>query len=378
MKKLLSVLILSFIALSNTAFAQDFAQEPTFDPDGNTMFKDEFIPLEIEPIPFEPVEPSMEDPYTEDPALEVELDFELLEDGRPRLSWTRYDGPNFMYYKIVHDQDDPNLYYPEFGFIHYYEDQNKTNYIWDEQLPVGENFMRICVITSDDRRGCSNTISHFMPQAFYENLERDREMHMEEPREEIREGVVDKIKDNNINNNNNGRKGILIRWIWENIGIVLAIIAIIIAASGFTFAAKRKAKSISKYMNEIDDTYSEYKMKAKRCEAELYRLKDIVDNELKTGKIDDSAYKLLIHRIENYMVDIQKQIVNEKFGGLPASLKDEMFKMMEDGEITEAEFETMQKLIKRSELSVTEQDSLLQQIRDFKKQDEVMKKRGKN
>ena len=119
-------------------------------------------------------------------------------------------------------------------------------------------------------------------------------------------------------------------------------------------------------------------MKAKRCEAELYRLKDIVDTELKSGKIDDSTYSLLTNRIEGYMIDIQKQIVNEKFGGLPASLKEEMFKMMEDGEITEIEFETMQKLIKRSELSVTEQDSLLAQIKDFKKQDETMKKKGRN
>lgn len=130
-------------------------------------------------------------------------------------------------------------------------------------------------------------------------------------------------------------------------------------------------------MNQIDDTYSEYKMKAKRCEAELYRLKDIIDNELKGGKLEDTSYQLLMNRIEGYMVDIQKQIVNEKFGGLPGSLKEQMFMMMEDGEITEKEMETMQKLIKRSELSASEQDSLLQTMKEFKNQDEMMKKHGR-
>ncbi len=369
MKKLISVLILSFIALSNTAFAED----------PNIILEQQAIelqpvlePLQIQPMPLEPIPLNPDDPYTDDATLEVNLDFNLLDDGRPELTWSKYNGPDFLSYRILHDQDDPNLYYPEFGFIENFEDQNKTHYVWDEPLPVGDNFMRVCVITTDNRRGCSNTVSHFMPQAFYDNLERERAMQMEEPKDTLNEKPA--LTDEQIKNN--AKPFNFLTWLWNNLGIILTIIAVILAATGFTFAAKRKQKSISKYMNQIDDTYSEYKMKAKRCEAELYRLKDIVDNELKSGKIDDSAYQLLMNRIEGYMIDIQKQIVNEKFGGLPSSLKEEMFKMMEDGEITESEFETMQKLIKRSELSATEQDSLLAQIKDFKKQDDAMKRKG--
>lgn len=377
MKKLLSIFVLSILGFSNVAFAEPMIVEPIeaelFDP-GQMEFVREPIPLE----PFELMDP--DDPYTDDPALEVRLDFELLEDGRPALKWERYDGPNFLHYKVLHDQDSPNLYYPEFGFIHYYEDQNKTGYVWDEQLPVGENFLRVCVISTDDRRGCSNTISHFMPESFYENLEREREEMFEpedpEPREPILNDDQREVLKEKLTQNNNGKGFSIGKWLSANIGIILTIIAVLLAATGFTFAAKRKQKSISKYMNKIDDTYTEYKMKAKRCEAELYRLKDIVDDELKSGKIDDGAYQLLMNRIENYMVDIQKQIVNEKFGGLPGSLKEEMFKMMEDGEITESEMDTMKKLIKRSELSASEQDNLLAQMRDFKKQDEAMKRKN--
>lgn len=380
MKKTLSIFILSLIIFNNVALAEDpiyIIEEPLLQAEPINTGQMEFELAPLEPFPLEPEEEFIEDPYTDDPSIQIELDFNLLESGRPELIWTRYDGPEFLYYKVLHDQDDPNLYYPEFGFIAYFEDQNRTRYVWDEQLPVGDNFMRVCVITIDDRRGCSNTVSHFMPQAFYENLEKEREMKLEEEemsqeefkKPELNEEQIQRIKDGENEDSFN-----FLKWLWANMGIILTIIAVIIAATGFTFAAKRKQKSISKYMNQIDDTYSEYKMKAKRCEAELYRLKDIVDDELKSGKIDDSAYQLLMNRIEGYMVDVQKQIVNEKFGGLPASLKDEMFKMMEDGEITENEFETMQKLIKRSELSASEQDNLLAQIKDFKKQDEVMKK----
>ncbi|MFC1810351.1 hypothetical protein ACFLZH_02525 [Patescibacteria group bacterium] len=381
MKKLLSIFILSFIAFSSTAFAQDpmyFEAEPFYpiEPDLGEL-EIEFIPLEG--IPFEPLEPfpfdEPEDPYWDDPNISISLEAEILEQGQVALKWTKYNGYDFLWYKIMHSQVYDAPYYPIDPELDYFEDVNRTGYM-HEDIPFGDNYYRICVITTDDRRGCSNTEDvYFDPAAPMfepepEPTEPDR------PRDDAKPELTDQQIEKLKSQNTNGRSFEFGKWIWNNLAIILTIIAILIAASGFTFAAKRKQKSISKYMNQIDDTYSEYKMKAKRCEAELYRLKDIVDNELKSGKIDDSAYHLLMHRIEGYMVDVQKQIVNEKFGGLPASLKEEMFKMMEDGEITETEFETMQKLIKRSQLSVSEQDSLLQQIKDFKKQDEVMKKRG--
>jgi hypothetical protein len=347
-----------------------------------------FEPIEsIELLPFDPIDE--EDPYIDDPNIEVELFGEHLDDGRVMLHWERYNGPNFLYYKIVHDQYDPEPYYPEHGYVDYYEDQNVTGLESPEPLPVGDNYIRICVITTDDRRGCGNVLyffqEEFIPESeepFIPEFEPDREPDMERPpRDEIPEDRIDKINDQKSPLNGNGEKVTLLKrltkLIGDNLGVILATFALIIAVSGFTFATRRKQRSISKYINQIDDTYSEYKMKAKRCEAELYRLRDIIDDQLKEGKLDDSAYRLLMQRIENYMVEIQKQIVNEKFGGLPASMKDEMFKMMEDGEITEKEFEAMQTLIKRSELSSTDQDSLLQTIKEFKHQDEMLKRKKK-
>lgn len=378
LKKSLAITTLSMFGVLAFGSITALADEPfLIDPDLQFVIEEPFIPFE----PIEPVEPFPDDPYFDDPFIDIYLEAELIEDGKVRLHWTPYEEPDFLWYKIMHSQVIEDPYYPIDPELDYYEDPTRTGYI-HEYVPLDENFYSICVITTDDRRGCSNSAYIYKEEMFPEEepFIPEEELRPEKPPEdEIRPEKPEKIDAEKLEKPGE-RPGLLKglgRFIVDNAILVLTIIAVIVAASGFTFAQRRKKRSISKYMNKIDDTYSEYKMKAKRCEAELYRLKDIIDEELKTGKIDDSAYQLLMNRIENYMVDIQKQIVNEKFGGLPASLKDQMFKMMEDGEITEGEFDTIQKLIKRSELSVNEQDSLLQTIKDFKKQDEIMKRKKK-
>lgn len=391
MKTFNKLIILSIFVVINMSFFASVAQAG--DPNliiqepivGQYVIDDQNEPLVFEPIPFEPIPYDPDDPYTTDPSIEVNLEMEEIPGGRVSLNWNRYDGPNFQYYKILHSTEDNNLYYPMTPEIDYFDDQNKTGYIHNDP-DIGDNFYRICVITSDDKRGCSNVQFVFKPEPIVEEgvlpetpsevdsqkevIPPNEEMQPRQPEERQPEEMPNKV----VRPTFLQRIG---KYIVGNLGTIIAIVTVLIAISGFTFAAKRKQKSISKYINQIDDTYSEYKMKAKRCEAELYRLKDIVDDQLKTGKIDEGAYQLLMGRIEGYMIDIQKQIVNEKFGGLPATMKDQMFKMMEDGEITEAEFEAMQTLIKRSELSASEKDSLLETVKDFKKQDEVLKKKGR-
>jgi hypothetical protein len=396
-KKITAISILCIVGVSffeSTVFAEDpiILEDPVIlekpfliERDYNVFFNEDPY---ISDIKFEPIfneDPS--DPYINDSGIQIELNGALTKDGRAALNWTPYLKPNFSMYKVVHDQIDKNPYYPKHGYLDYFDNASKTGYITG-QVPEGNNYFRICVITNDNKRGCSNTVSLYVESAVIleQNLnleEINQEMENVKPVIEnivsAQEKINNKVSENNVIG---GGRGTLFqkatKFSMDNFGTIIGVVATIIAISGFTFAAKSKKKSISKYINQIDDTYSEYKMKAKRCEAELYRLRDIIDEQLKTGKIDESAYQLLMNRIEGYMIDIQKQIVNEKFGGLPESLKNQMFQMMENGEINEREFETIQKLVKRSELSASEQDSLIETINDFKKQDEVMKKKSKS
>jgi len=79
-----------------------------------------------------------------------------------------------------------------------------------------------------------------------------------------------------------------------------------------TSTRRRKKILYKKLMNEIDGIYSRFKMNARRCEAELHRLRDEVLDEFKEGTIDEDNYNTLDNRIEDYMKEIIEQIEKEK------------------------------------------------------------------
>ncbi|MFO0780933.1 MAG: hypothetical protein U0519_03565 [Candidatus Gracilibacteria bacterium] len=89
------------------------------------------------------------------------------------------------------------------------------------------------------------------------------------------------------------------------LGFLVSVIGVMLAVSGFSLANSKKKKHISKYMNEIDDAFHSFKWKSKRCEAELYRLHDIIEDKLKQGKLDESSYQLLTGRIDKYIKEVQ-------------------------------------------------------------------------
>jgi len=335
-----------------------------------------FEPMQINPdliklntidrnLLIEPVETEVT--YTDDPAIFTKLRGGMNDDGTVSLKWDKYTGPNFLWYKIIKSNEKKELIYPRDGYIDYYDIPNAT--AWDDDAPaLGSNYYRICIITTDNKRGCSNQIEIVG--------EKPVQAEITQPNEDIvpqKDVIVQKPESANAKG---GFLKSLGQFIVDQAQVLLGILALILAATGFTFAAKRKQRSIAKYINEIDNTYSEFKMKSKRCEAELYRLRDIVDEQLKNGKLDEGAYQLLMNRIEGYMVEVQKQIVNEKFGGLPENLKNELFNMMESGDISEKEYEKFQTLINKSELSGNEQSTLLKTVKDFQAQGEKLKRKG--
>jgi hypothetical protein len=357
-KTIIFGLLFSFLTGSTV-----FAIEPLqIDPDLIRLNTFDTVPL----LELQPVEPLPgEDPYTDDPAIITKLRGGLNDDGTVSLKWDIYTGPNFLWYKIIKSNEKKELIYPKDGYIDYYDTPNAT--VWDDDSPaLGSNYYRVCIITTDNKRGCSNQIEVVM--------EKSVQPETTQPKEDIQPQ-----KDATVQKPEATKGGFLKalgQFINEQAQVLLGILALILAATGFTFAAKRKQRSIAKYINEIDNTYSEFKMKSKRCEAELYRLRDIIDEQLKSGKLDEGAYQLLMNRIEGYMVEIQKQIVNEKFGGLPENLKNELFNMMESGDISEKEYEKFQTLINKSELSGNEQSTLLKTVKDFQAQGEKLKRKG--
>jgi hypothetical protein len=154
---------------------------------------------------------------------------------------------------------------------------------------------------------------------------------------------------------------------WEAIGVILIVVG---GATGW-FLSRRKRGRVKKLIDDIDTVYSSFKMKSRRCEAELYRLKDMILDEFKNGRIDDNSYAILDKRIEDYLREVREQIVNERFGGIPGQLRDSLKTMMEDGEISEKDYTTLQRLLKdASGVKEKDKEELRELFETWKKEDQ--------
>jgi len=84
------------------------------------------------------------------------------------------------------------------------------------------------------------------------------------------------------------------------IGLFVALFSVICTVTAFV-ATRRKRGRIKSLLNEIDNIYYRFKMNARRCEAELYRLRDMVLEDYKNGKITEQSYDILNERINDYL-----------------------------------------------------------------------------
>lgn len=95
------------------------------------------------------------DPYSDDAAIQISLSANLNADGKVDLIWTKYSGGDLRWYKVMHSMDNPLPFYPVDEAVKAFSFAADTSYVHAPEL--GDNYYRVCVITIDDRRGCSNT-----------------------------------------------------------------------------------------------------------------------------------------------------------------------------------------------------------------------------
>lgn len=136
---------------------------------------------------------------------------------------------------------------------------------------------------------------------------------------------------------------------------------------GYFFTRRRK-KKFRKYLKLSDKMYKNYRQKRKRLEAELYRLKDIVSEDLTRGKIDEAAYQIIERRIDEYLKEAEELELNERFGTMPEHMQEQLAIMLEDGKLTKEEYNKMKGLIKNaSSLSESEKNDLGDALTELKK-----------
>jgi len=158
---------------------------------------------------------------------------------------------------------------------------------------------------------------------------------------------------------------------WETIA-ALATVAVSIGSVGAWFISRKASGSrkrhLRRLLNEVDDIYIKFKMNTKRCEAELYRLRDIVIEKLKEGKITGESYAILEKRLDGYLEEIEERIIDEKLGGYPSKLRNALTRMLKEGSISEEEFSSIEKLlIATTELSDTDKADLKDSLERWRK-----------
>lgn len=99
------------------------------------------------------------DEYSDDPSIEIVLNAVKNEDNtKTNLTWTKYEGGDLKWYKVVRSSKNELPYYPNDGYIGVLSYANETSFV-DEDPSSGTNHYRVCVITTANKRGCSNVVT---------------------------------------------------------------------------------------------------------------------------------------------------------------------------------------------------------------------------
>ncbi|MDD5133441.1 MAG: hypothetical protein PHD81_04385 [Candidatus Nanoarchaeia archaeon] len=128
---------------------------------------------------------------------------------------------------------------------------------------------------------------------------------------------------------------------WNMVGGIAAVIGIAAALAGWFFTRK-KSGTTSKYLTEINTTFNNYKNNSDKCEIQLLELKNKLEKEFSSGKLTEQSYDILDRKIDNYLGDIRKGIVNQL--QLTGEARQAVEKALKDGKISEKEYDTIKKL----------------------------------
>jgi len=154
----------------------------------------------------------------------------------------------------------------------------------------------------------------------------------------------------------------------EILGLIIAVISLLGGGIAWYMTRRRKGRART-LLDEVDEVYTRFKLNSRRCEAELYRIKDITLEKLKMGKIDESSYGIIKERVDEYLHEIRERIINERLGSFPSKLKDELQRMIKAGETSKEDFNAIEKLLDRTtDLRESDKTELRELLEKWKKE----------
>jgi len=156
-------------------------------------------------------------------------------------------------------------------------------------------------------------------------------------------------------------------------GLVLAIISGIVAILIFMFGfymVRKKKGALKTYMAEIDEISTRMEDDPVEYDYKLMELDDKINNEFKSGHIEDLHYMMLKDIISSRLGEARKAEISEKFDRLPEGVIKNLDEMLKDGKISREEYEGFVATIsKTTTLSPYEKKELSRMIGEWEVED---------
>ncbi|UCE38149.1 MAG: Ig-like domain-containing protein [Thermoplasmata archaeon] len=95
---------------------------------------------------------------------------------------------------------------------------------------------------------------------------------------------------------------------WENLEPIVTgvtiLVTFLLALFGFLQIRKKRNK-LRQYLEQIDDTFNEYKKNYQTCEQELITLRDNIKREVKEGRLEENHFLILDKKIDDYLLEMK-------------------------------------------------------------------------
>lgn len=148
---------------------------------------------------------------------------------------------------------------------------------------------------------------------------------------------------------------------WSDPEVVVGLIALIAVAGGSAYGVLRRRKKQSRFselLTDLDEVYGSFKLNPKRCESELEKIKATINEDLKSGVIDENNYTILKNRIDEILAEIRSEAIRSSVSELPKDIELKIKDMLIDGEITRAEYDKILPVIKGSDMTSDDKDKI--------------------
>jgi hypothetical protein len=133
---------------------------------------------------------------------------------------------------------------------------------------------------------------------------------------------------------------------------------------------RKKKGALKTYMAEIDEISTRMEDDPVEYDYKLMELDDKINNEFKSGHIEDLHYMMLKDIISSRLGEARKAEISEKFDRLPEGVIKNLDEMLKDGKISREEYEGFVATIsKTTTLSPYEKKELSRMIGEWEVED---------